>query len=774
MNFVNLTIMLTITVAGILLVKKLLGMKITPRGHMLLWLLIAVQILAWPVSEWLPEADWAVRQYVPQVTDGRTFSQDIPPHIDDGIPMNETVVQENTISITSPVTGVEMNHNILTTRVKAERRNIIISAVWGTGSLLMLLILAAGAGKQKRKLKELPICQNGELLHTFSDVKKRMGLETRSIPLKTGADTTMLAGVFCPEVYLAAGSDFTEEELRHVFAHELTHYKHRDLWLNVLRAGMLCAFWWNPVFWLAFRRFHMDMEVYCDYDAAKVTGDRKAYAHTLVKAAAGKKRFMLATTSLANEEHQVSRRVKALAKFKQPKIWVSVLAVCVLLGVGAGLVVNPDSEKIITEEIKEGQLINGDTRAMVSPEELKELVKIINRAEMEEISWTAGDPVYEAYKDTVRGPQCGIIQLTKKDRWFEYYELEFYRFTAEESYVSLQLNNTEGRMQHWLTNDEKLVELVGEIWSKRFPEVDVTQLPEPEKLGIYDEFQQLLIFDTSGAGPAELQRKDSWVYGDAVHVKKNSGYPGDELLQMLLYSEETVRTELTEQKVARRLLNLWWDFDYWQEWSFAANSYTLLIGHDRSDPDGEGDVYVIQFGEDMRGWRVDLPEAAYLLADAVKLQFKSESENHDWRICDGDKSWEEAVELFETQYGQRYSEEELAFLQARNEGTYMEATLPKTRVIEVQEVSELENAVRIYWVEEKTYFNDVSERADVWAGGGFEYTENPDGSLTMRRSYINHLYNDGEGWYHVNNGFDPNTKMNLNEDGSLKEGLIRY
>ena len=108
MNFVNLTIMLTITVAGILLVKKLLGMKITPRGHMLLWLLIAVQILAWPVSEWLPEADWAVRQYVPQVTDSRNFKLDIPPYINDGIQMNGVVIQENTISMTSPVTGTEV------------------------------------------------------------------------------------------------------------------------------------------------------------------------------------------------------------------------------------------------------------------------------------------------------------------------------------------------------------------------------------------------------------------------------------------------------------------------------------------------------------------------------------------------------------------------------------------------------------------------------------------------------------------------------------------
>ena len=204
MNFVNLTIMLTITVAGILLVKKLLGMKITPRGHMLLWLLIAVQILAWPVSEWLPEADWAVRQYVPQVTDGRTFSQDIPPHIDDGIPMNETVMQENTISITSPVTGVERNQNILATKEKVEYRNLMASEIWGTGSLLLFMIMAAGAAIQKRKLNGLPICQNGEALQIFSDMKKRMDLGERVIPLKTGSDTTMLAGVFRPAVYLTA------------------------------------------------------------------------------------------------------------------------------------------------------------------------------------------------------------------------------------------------------------------------------------------------------------------------------------------------------------------------------------------------------------------------------------------------------------------------------------------------------------------------------------------------------------------------------------------
>lgn len=756
MNFVNLTIMLTITVAGILLVKKLLGMKITPRGHMLLWLLIAVQILAWPVSEWLPEADWAVRQYVPQVTDGRTFSQDIPPHIDDGIPMNETVVQENTISITSPVTGVEMNHNILTTRVKAERRNIIISAVWGTGSLLMLLILAAGAGKQKRKLKELPICQNGELLHTFSDVKKRMGLETRSIPLKTGADTTMLAGVFCPEVYLAAGSDFTEEELRHVFAHELTHYKHRDLWLNVLRAGMLCAFWWNPVFWLAFRRFHMDMEVYCDYDAAKVTGDRKAYAHTLVKAAAGKKRFMLATTSLANEEHQVSRRVKALAKFKQPKIWVSVLAVCVLLGVGAGLVVNPElvrpelttmDAEILHLYVNDSQ---GDEIFLNLDGKQQEFLQIVNGEwanreiwkNIEEEKGDARDTVFAYYKNWAQ-PAVTIRFHSLSDFLSSMYipgENSVKLYTGNSDREKMVLLEKKDGMRY-SSDDEVLWDKLMELISEHIAMRDVV-FPDAVK----------------GAG---------WIYEGTLYQTDGAA---EWLRDWERNLESSAGTKLSKQEVLQYLENP--AFDYWANLYPGAGG-ARVMGHPADEPDGEGHTVVIGVNVGS-GYVYDDSELAYLLADAVKLQFKSESENHDWRICDGDKSWEEAVELFETQYGQRYSEEELAFLQARNEGTYMEATLPKARIIEVQEVSALENAVRIYWVEEKTYFNDVWDRSSVWAGGGFEYTENPDGSLTMRRSYINHLYNDGEGWYHVNNGFDPNTKMNLNEDGSLKDGLIRY
>ena len=46
MNMLNLSIAVTAAAALVLLLKLLFGNKITPRGHMLLWLLPAVAMLA--------------------------------------------------------------------------------------------------------------------------------------------------------------------------------------------------------------------------------------------------------------------------------------------------------------------------------------------------------------------------------------------------------------------------------------------------------------------------------------------------------------------------------------------------------------------------------------------------------------------------------------------------------------------------------------------------------------------------------------------------------
>ena len=39
---------------------------------------------------------------------------------------------------------------------------------------------------------------------------------------------------------------FTEKELQYIFKHELQHFYHHDLWLNMLCEIIMCFYWWNP------------------------------------------------------------------------------------------------------------------------------------------------------------------------------------------------------------------------------------------------------------------------------------------------------------------------------------------------------------------------------------------------------------------------------------------------------------------------------------------------------------------------------------------------
>ena len=66
MNMLNLSIAVTAAAVLVLLIKLLFGNQITPRGHMRLWLLVAVSFIFSPIAEFMPESGLAVRNWLPQ------------------------------------------------------------------------------------------------------------------------------------------------------------------------------------------------------------------------------------------------------------------------------------------------------------------------------------------------------------------------------------------------------------------------------------------------------------------------------------------------------------------------------------------------------------------------------------------------------------------------------------------------------------------------------------------------------------------------------------
>ena len=360
MNLFNTAILVTAAAAVVLLVKLAFGNRITPRGHMLMWILVAASVLAVPLAEILPESDFSAKTYLPQ-SHNTTETVWVEPYENldaRGFGIEEQgnyyTVQKDHVSMQVPFTGRTVGSDFTATVSRAKIENY----VWIAGAAAVLLLMLAGTMKQKRRLKVLPCMDDANAHAELDELKKLVGIrDNAKIQIRSGADSTFLT--FMGGQYVIALEDgYTQEERRRVLAHELTHLAHGDLIYNLISAFFLAAFWWNPVIWLAFRRFRRDMEVYCDYDAARKTGDKKGYAETLVRAAAGTERFILGTTSFIGGEKEISARVKALAAFKKPKTWIAVIAVIALAGACVCISVNPKSKDPCTRYFRDMQAEN--------------------------------------------------------------------------------------------------------------------------------------------------------------------------------------------------------------------------------------------------------------------------------------------------------------------------------------------------------------------------------------------------------------------------------
>lgn len=334
-NIINIMLLMTAAALGLLAVKAVLGNRITPKGHMLMWIVLAAVLVTAPFAGSLPESEFSARNYVPQFQNESMNEL----NIEDGDMVYGVV--KNTVEFKSPLTGEKVEKNYIISlslvRMAAKAGGII----WAVGSAACLLILVASYIRNRRKLLRISSEPDEETLAVFESLKEEMKIRG-SLKLKAGTDSTMLAVAGGPTVFLEDG--YEDDELRFVLAHELTHYKHGDLIWNLIAALVICLFWWNPVMWFAFRRFRRDMEVYCDFDAVRTAGDKKGYARVLVKAAAGKGHFIPATTSLIGGEKEITARVKALEAFKKPKVIAAAMGIVLLIAITVCLLLNPKSD----------------------------------------------------------------------------------------------------------------------------------------------------------------------------------------------------------------------------------------------------------------------------------------------------------------------------------------------------------------------------------------------------------------------------------------------
>ena len=151
--------------------------------------------------------------------------------------------------------------------------------------------------------------------------------------------TPFVMGVLSPKIYLPW--DTPQEERRFIIAHERQHIHRGDPLWKLLGYAALCVHWFNPLVWLAFFLGGKDMEMSCDEAVLNRLGEdiRADYSQALLRLATHKR--LIAGMPLAFGEGETKGRVRNMARWRRPKVWVSGICAVLCLMVLAVCALNP-------------------------------------------------------------------------------------------------------------------------------------------------------------------------------------------------------------------------------------------------------------------------------------------------------------------------------------------------------------------------------------------------------------------------------------------------
>ncbi|MGI5963491.1 MAG: M56 family metallopeptidase [Lawsonibacter sp.] len=232
-----------------------------------------------------------------------------------------------------------------------------IQLVWGVGVLATLLLVFIPNLRFARRLE-----------------RRRKNLEIPGCPLPIyeveGLPSPCLFGMLRPAIYLSSEAvQLPEGERRHVLAHELTHYAHKDHIWAALRCVCLALHWYNPLVWLAVICTKRDGELACDEGTIANLGEaeRIPYGRTLVGLVARRSLrpgdLVSCSTAMTGGKNTIQQRIALLVKKPETQKTALFLALSLVVlavvftfaqGKTIGAVADYNSFK---EEIRQAQAI---------------------------------------------------------------------------------------------------------------------------------------------------------------------------------------------------------------------------------------------------------------------------------------------------------------------------------------------------------------------------------------------------------------------------------
>jgi len=310
----------------IILVKKIFNKTLTPKYHYYIWILLIVRLLLpiyieSPTSIYNLFSSTAKKINLPQSV-VQNISRPNNSADKSKISLNNTTVPSNNFNIQK-----QKSNSFSLNVIQTKNYNLIIKFmcyIWLIGIGIMLIYTLYINTVFVIKLKHYEKSKNTRIASILKSCQKLMHVRRNITILTTNRlRTPSLYGFLKVKILISEAymKNLSDDEIKYIFLHELSHYKRKDILLNWIIVLLQIIHFFNPIIWYAFYKIHEDCEISCDAAALKYVKKEhyQDYGSTIIKLLRlfSESNFIPVTAGISKNKSSYKRRIIMISNFKK-------------------------------------------------------------------------------------------------------------------------------------------------------------------------------------------------------------------------------------------------------------------------------------------------------------------------------------------------------------------------------------------------------------------------------------------------------------------------
>lgn len=277
---IDATLVLSIALGGVLLLRRIWLRAFGARNALLLWAVVPVALIAILLPAPVVTIDPAAE---PDVGVPSAQATPILPAARQQIGRAFPALADREAGLTTAAPPAPAGPSL----------QALVAVAWLMGALLAAAVLSVRQRRLLRSLGRLTRRRDG----TFLSEQPGIG--------------PMLVGALRPRIVLPADFEqrYSERQQSLIIAHERCHLRRGDAQFTLLACVLRCLFWFHPLVHLAWPRFRVDQELACDAAVLRAhPGRRREYAEAMLVTRSGSPMLPVGCTWL--DGHPLKTRIR--------------------------------------------------------------------------------------------------------------------------------------------------------------------------------------------------------------------------------------------------------------------------------------------------------------------------------------------------------------------------------------------------------------------------------------------------------------------------------